>query len=559
MNSTIYEEIINSHNDDTSQIDVLTTKADRILVEAPAGYGKTNTLISKLKIWLLDRNYNKNKKILCLTFSVNAAQNISEKIQQHLDYNYTNLIKVGNYHSISISILRKYGQLLNINLHNNESLKIVGDNHWEIKEILNEEDLAFYDSFNNDKKLGKNLEDKYERFNKIILEEFLPNDFITYDSTITLVVELFDNFSEIKLFYNKYFTHIAIDEFQDTNVLHYSLIKRLIDEEDKLIFLGDSLQRVYGFIGAIPEIMNISIKDFNLVYYKLENNYRFEKDNLKILDTNIRENIKSFGNPQIEKNADIMTIKAYDTVDQSLKIEKIVEDLLKEHPQKKIAILFRYRSHNTQLIKQNFTFDYFDGLYNDEYFEFYQNICNEHFSSCNYIYPFKKREVNEFVEKVSALYKEKTDVEPHSSYTKLLKAFLNNVTSNKKNLDFRNNIIVDTFINNHLKNYLDDIDDTVTVTTIHSSKGSEWDMVILPDLIQGVFPNYYFVDNNPSKQDEIDELCVFYVGITRAKSDLIFSYADSYKIYSIKNNREYNFDGEINDFLKLPGINLVYV
>lgn len=132
-------------------------------------------------------------------------------------------------------------------------------------------------------------------------------------------------------------------------------------------------------------------------------------------------------------------------------------------------------------------------------------------------------------------------------------------TCNKKNLDFRNNIIVDTFINNHLKNYLDDIDDTVTVTTIHSSKGSEWDMVFLPDLIQGVFPNYYFVDNNPSKQDEIDELCVFYVGITRAKSDLIFSYADSYKIYSIKNNREYNFDGEINDFLKLPGINLVYV
>jgi DNA helicase-2/ATP-dependent DNA helicase PcrA len=60
------------------QLDVIFSAADKILVEAPAGYGKTNTMVSKIAYMLATQQIPNPKKILALTFSVNAAYKIKK-------------------------------------------------------------------------------------------------------------------------------------------------------------------------------------------------------------------------------------------------------------------------------------------------------------------------------------------------------------------------------------------------------------------------------------------------------------------------------------------------
>ena len=561
-NILLQKEILSNHLEDKSQINILKSRKKRILVEAPAGYGKTHTLISKLKLWINDPKFNYNKKILCLSFSVNAAQNISDRIDKDLDSDTKRYVKVGNYHSLAITILSKYGKILNPSLKKEKQYKIVGQNYKEINSILNEDEKIFYKNFKKEVRNSSLSENSIIQFNSIVLNKFLPNNFLTYDSILTLAIQLLDQYEEIKKFYSKYFSHIVIDEFQDTNILQYEFLTRIISSNSYLLFLGDTLQRVYGFIGAIPDIMNKAKNHFDLSLYSLEQNYRFESASLKLLDKNLRENIKKMENEGelnsfcVIENAKIKTIHAVDTLSQADNINRIVRYYIKYNPDKKIGILFRNNNYNTNLIKNRFNFQYFDGLYNENDFDDFQEVCAYIFIENYSTDKFKKNDINSFIDLVSYEYKVKFKVNCNETFTKLLGAFLNNVIKNRKMHSYRNKIILETFINKYLKNYLNYIDDHVTLTTIHSSKGLEWDLVIMPDLIQNVFPNYFFVNYNPSPQDKMDEMCIFYVGISRCKSSLIFSYADSYKIFSDKSNEEFTINGEISDLLLLHGIEL---
>ena len=72
---------------------------------------------------------------------------------------------------------------------------------------------------------------------------------------------------------------------------------------NKTIFMGDSLQRIYGFIGAIPNILEISTNKFNMHQILLKQNYRFRHNStLLLLSENIRANAYNFNSPNIEKN-----------------------------------------------------------------------------------------------------------------------------------------------------------------------------------------------------------------------------------------------------------------
>lgn len=65
--------------------------------------------------------------------------------------------------------------------------------------------------------------------------------------------------------------------------------------------MGDSLQRIYGFIGAVPNLMNIAEKELNMRKFVPKTNYRFKNNpDMLALDNNIRLNSKSIDNDLIE-------------------------------------------------------------------------------------------------------------------------------------------------------------------------------------------------------------------------------------------------------------------
>lgn len=63
-NKLIIDKLLKLHNGDQKQLDVILSDANRLIVEAPAGYGKTKTLISKIAYLILTKQVPVNKKFL---------------------------------------------------------------------------------------------------------------------------------------------------------------------------------------------------------------------------------------------------------------------------------------------------------------------------------------------------------------------------------------------------------------------------------------------------------------------------------------------------------------
>jgi DNA helicase-2/ATP-dependent DNA helicase PcrA len=217
----------------------------------------------------------------------------------------------------------------------------------------------------------------------------------------------------------------------------------------------------------------------------------------------------------------------------------------------KIAVLVKQRGRNTEKILEELQKDqlnYFYALYSDEdkeYVEFHRTslkIFLEIVSSVGR--RINKAICSKFLRKCRDAYKQQS-VEIYSSLLKLLETFLTRVFEEYSFLSLNEKIefIKDTLENKSLKQYLMYVDSNIIISTIHGAKGLEWDYVILPDMEQYSFPNWFglcgacnfkdacYIDWNSIKQGSdfekkfYEELSVFYVGATRAKKGIYFTYS----------------------------------
>ena len=123
-------------------------------------------------------------------------------------------------------------------------------------------------------------------------------------------------------------------------------------------------------------------------------------------------------------------------------------------------------------------------------------------------------------------------------------------------------LIKDTFESNGLKQYVEFVNTKIIISTVHGSKGLEWDFVILPDMESFSFPNYYGLcgycgcsancNLKITKEIEnkfLEELSVFYVAVTRGRKQVYFS-ASKTQLDSKNEIKSRN----ISCLLNLPGI-----
>jgi len=584
-NLSIEERIKFNHRNDKEQLDIIFQDEKRLLIEAPAGYGKTKTMISKLAYILATGKLPYPKRIIALTFSVNAALSIKRGVNNILKDLLKDELKsigplnnkffISNYHGFCRNILSKYGYLIDKNLSSINSLDSVDDSNMrKIKEYgitLETEEVEIIECFNtaiknvDDEFIIKNVDDEFiikniEKYNDLVIKYFLPNNKIPFNAILTLTLRLFVEFPEILKFYQAYFYYIIVDEFQDTNILSWSLLKKLINEDHKLILMGDPLQRIYGFIGAIPDLLVNSKKEFNLKKIELKNNYRYQENKkLLLLDRNLRKNAENPSSPQIECNLQLDIYSAPSQEEEAKWVYNKIEELIKEDEESKIAVLVRQgkNNKNTAKILQTFhnnNLDYFDALFSEEDKEYRQfhSICLEKF---NRLLNEKNGRLNKKI--LESLVKELEDIKTsnniYGSLYYLLDSFIKGIFSNEfafLNMQEKVEFIREVLENNSLKQQMEYLDKKVVFTTVHGAKGLEWDYVILPDIEKGSFPHwnsicktcqnryFYFEDNNickinwgkiPENDDFekkfLEELSVFYVAVTRAKKEVFFSFS----------------------------------
>lgn len=554
--SSLINNILNEHCHDKEQLEVIMSDEDRLMVEAPAGYGKTKTMVNKIKYLILKGKLPKYKKVLCLTFSVNSTNKIMADVSSALNNaNFVSeeILKIGNYHSVAKGILAKYGYLIDTNLVSIEKYKIVDESWVNIKFLTPEEEdnlTKFSEGIKNPFETS-NLRELILSYNEIIKKYYITAGTLTFNSLLTLTIEILNTYPNLSQFYQNIYPTIIIDEFQDTNFLSLEFIKCLIGDRTKLYLFGDSMQRVYGFMGAIPNLMDIMIRDYQMKNYVLETNHRFQdNDTLKLLNANLRENISSSLQPSSLHECELELHLTLDQYQEAIYILKLVEKL-EETDFKDTAILFREDKKNTKVILeylQSKKHNIFNGLFkeNEQSFIEFHSQCLDTF--INYLDTtnkvFTKYDISKYLKIINT-----NEHNVNNSYGVLLKAFLDYIVK-ENNYAYRNDMIKNVLSNNELKKYMKFISNKVVVTTIHSAKGLEWDNVILPDFEDGIFPNTYFTNRDEEKL--IEEVNIFYVAVTRARKRLFFTSSKTQYGRGAGENKE--FPTKISIFSKLKGL-----
>ena len=258
-----------------------------ILVLSGAGTGKTKVLTTRLA-YILANHLANPWECLVVTFTNRAAREMKERVQ-NLIGDIANSVWLGTFHSICVKILRSHAEL--VGLKSNFTILNEDDQKRIIKQILESQGI-------DDKKYPPQaILDKISRWkDKGLTIDKISNEF--KESTLTLVYKHYQqrllelncvDFGDIILFtliilnshqdilkkYQNRFKYIMVDEYQDTNVSQYLLIRLLCQQYRNLCCVGDDDQSIYSWRGAeIENILRFN-KDFkDALIIRLERNYR---------------------------------------------------------------------------------------------------------------------------------------------------------------------------------------------------------------------------------------------------------------------------------------------
>lgn len=601
--SNIEKLIRERHSGDEDQIDIIFSDEPRLVVEAPAGCGKTTTMVSKVAYMIATGKVPQNKKILALTFSVNAAYKMKkdisinlpsmglEQIQSPDDLN--KLMHISNFHGLSRRILSLYGYLVDERLKDINDFKALNENDYKIEEkyskygvTLEKEEKRFFENFRN-LILGcdyEKVEKREDEYIDILVKRFFPQKCITFNGYLILTKKLLETNQQLQEFYKMLYPVIIIDEFQDTNCLSWNLISMLIGESTNLFFMGDSLQRIYGFIGAVPNLLNVAKEKYQMIKKELNQNYRFKSNkDMLFLDRNIRENATNILNPSIVENAVVKMCYKNTHQEECTWIANKIMDLQDKESDCSIAVLVQQRGIDIDMIiseLENRSIAYFYALFSDEdeeYIDYHRKAMDIFFDVLNgsKYNRVNKTVLNKVFLRLEKMY-QKSEGKLIESLLKLTKVFFERITTEYVFLEDEEKkaYICDTFENRALKQNMDLIDSKIFISTIHGAKGLEWDFIIIPDMEPYCFPNYpslcgscdkfkgrresedvckIIMKNNDEKKI-LEELSVFYVAVTRVRKDLFFSASKT----------RYNADcsikkSKISCLAFLPGIKLDYL
>lgn len=374
----------------------VTTIEGPVMVIAGPGSGKTRVLTFRIA-YLIESGVAP-WNILALTFTNKAAKEMKGRIAKVVG-DKANSVWAGTFHSIFARILRseatKIGYPSDFTIYDTDDSKSV------IKEIVKtmgldpkvykpgpiknrissaKSNLITYKAY------AKNLEliekDKFSKLPMMfkIYERYVrrleKSGAMDFDDLLLMMFRLlYQNPENVLEKYRKKFTHLLVDEFQDTNTLQYAILKLLVkypNSKENICIVGDDAQSIYAFRGAtITNILNFKKEFKNLKTFKLEQNYRSTNHIVEAANDVINWN-KNQIDKKIWTEKDggnkIKVIRALSDTEEGRKIvDLILEQKNRNHlANKEIAILYRTNAQSRvfeeYLRRKNVNYKIFGGL-----------------------------------------------------------------------------------------------------------------------------------------------------------------------------------------------------
>lgn len=364
-----------------------------LMIVAGAGSGKTKVLTTRIA-HLMHHGVDAFN-ILALTFTNKAAAEMKERVEHILGNTEARNLYIGTFHSVFARILRaeatKLGYPSNFTIYDTDDAKGV------LKSIINELNLDdkhykpayVYNRISAAKnslvdpatyKQDYHIQQEDARSNRPLMGDIydayakrcFKNGAMDFDDLLFKMYLLLTHFPDVLAKYQHRFHYILIDEYQDTNLAQYQIIKMLGAVHENLCVVGDDAQSIYSFRGAtVQNILQFQDDYEDVKVVKLEQNYRSTQAILNVANTIISNNKNQIPKELWTSNSEGEKIKLVRTLTDNdegrFVADAITEMKLRNHYHNKdFAILYRTnaqsRSFEESLRRMNIPYRLFGGV-----------------------------------------------------------------------------------------------------------------------------------------------------------------------------------------------------
>ncbi len=235
------------------QLDAVTHDGNLLLTACP-GAGKTKTLVSKIAYQLNQQQGRQKRRLVALTYTNVAAETILERLDAYgID---SNNLWVGTIHSFCLEwVIKPY---VGYSSRISKGYRIIDE--YEQRKIINKVKSQFKigifddlptqlnECFEVQSKRNTSIFNAVTEYHNILLE----NKLIDFDLILTISLSLLTQYNVIGERLASLFSSIMVDEFQDTNQIQYSILKFILSHKStEVTFIGDIDQAIYTGLGAV--------------------------------------------------------------------------------------------------------------------------------------------------------------------------------------------------------------------------------------------------------------------------------------------------------------------
>jgi DNA helicase-2/ATP-dependent DNA helicase PcrA len=341
-----------------------------VLILAGPGSGKTRVITHRVayltKICGISPHH-----IMAVTFTNKAAREMRERLEGLLGQ-AVEALTLGTFHAICARVLRREGK--SIGLGSSFVIYDEDDQLRLMKQVLEELNLdpkqyapqALRSAISAAKsrligcgeyakRVGSYFEEIVDRVYRRYQQLLSQSQAVDFDDLLMRTVELFRDHPKVLARYQSRYVHILVDEFQDTNIAQYELMKQLAGKHRNLCVVGDPDQSIYSWRFAdLRNILSFE-KDYpeaKVVF--LEQNYRSTKTILEVASDVISANVLRKPKKLWTENEDgtpVAVIESYNAEEEAQSVVSEIEKLVGQEqiPLKDCAVMYRVNAQSRAL------------------------------------------------------------------------------------------------------------------------------------------------------------------------------------------------------------------
>ncbi len=341
-----------------------------LLILAGAGSGKTRVIAHRIA-YLIEKGVPP-WNVLAVTFTNKAADEMRRRVQGLLrGQNISGTPRVSTFHSLCVRILRQDIEQLNENYSRSftvydqdDSLRLIRNC---LKDLGHDEKHLTARTVQAAISAAKNRGESVTAYSakaeyadqrrasiaqvyELYEERLHANNALDFDDLLIKTVKLLRKDAEVREKYNNKFCYILVDEYQDTNMLQFALIRLLTEKQQNICVVGDEDQSIYKWRGAdINNILDFEKHFPDTKTIRLEQNYRSTQTILDVAGSVVQHNVARKGKNLWTSNPKGARVRYCQALDAESEARFVAAKILEHRDEQydiRAAVLYRTNSQS---------------------------------------------------------------------------------------------------------------------------------------------------------------------------------------------------------------------